>query len=153
MKLTDINGRRTTATALVALVLAGFAGATQASARQDPGEAHRDPYAHLTPGRCPMERIGSQLVRCDNLTGAGVAAPLGVPEVLASAREPQLTTTGTTGTRRAAIIYGSTLFATWGTVTNGNSSANAAEQRKELTGGHAGSANAAEAPAFPAVGR
>lgn len=43
---------------------------------------------------------------------------------------------------------GATLFATWGTVTNGNSSANAAEHRKELTGGHAGSANAAEAPAF-----
>jgi hypothetical protein len=41
-----------------------------------------------------------------------------------------------------------TLFATWGTVTNGNSSTNAAEHRKELTGGHAGSANAAEAPAF-----
>lgn len=44
--------------------------------------------------------------------------------------------------------YGATLFATWGTVTNGNSSASAAERRKELTGGHAGSANAAEAPAF-----
>lgn len=44
--------------------------------------------------------------------------------------------------------HDATLFATWGTVTNGNSSVNAAEYRRELTGGHAGSANAAEAPAF-----
>jgi hypothetical protein len=29
---------------------------------------------------CPLERIGSQLVRCDNLTGAGVPAPYWVPE-------------------------------------------------------------------------
>lgn len=48
---------------------------------------------------------------------------------------------------------GSTLFATWGTVTNGDSSANAAEHRRELAGGHAGSANAAEAPAFTSVRR
>ncbi|NNM45513.1 hypothetical protein [Knoellia koreensis] len=51
---------------------------------------------------------------------------------------------GSTG----SILYGSTLFATWGTVTNGTSSANAAEHRSELTGGHAGSSNAAEAPAY-----
>lgn len=29
---------------------------------------------------CPLERIGSQLVRCDNLTGAGVDAPYWIPE-------------------------------------------------------------------------
>lgn len=29
---------------------------------------------------CPLERIGSQLVRCDNLTGAGVEAPSWIPE-------------------------------------------------------------------------
>ncbi|MHC6230000.1 hypothetical protein ACX5I6_09905 [Arthrobacter sp. MMS24-T111] len=29
---------------------------------------------------CPLERIGTQLVRCDNLTGAGVAAPFWIPE-------------------------------------------------------------------------
>jgi hypothetical protein len=54
---------------------------------------------------------------------------------------------------KPSTIYGSTVFATWGTVTNGNSSANAAEHRKQLTGRHAGSANAAEAPAFWAAGR
>lgn len=50
------------------------------------------------------------------------------------------------------MAHGSTLFATWGTVTNGNSSANAAEHRTQLTGAHAGSTNAAEAPAFWARG-
>lgn len=29
---------------------------------------------------CPLERIGSQLVRCDNLTGGGVVAPSWIPE-------------------------------------------------------------------------
>ncbi|MBX7443848.1 MULTISPECIES: hypothetical protein [unclassified Arthrobacter] len=29
---------------------------------------------------CPLERIGAQLVRCDNLTGAGAAAPYWIPE-------------------------------------------------------------------------
>ncbi|MGH8893761.1 MAG: hypothetical protein ACRDWY_10740 [Actinomycetes bacterium] len=30
---------------------------------------------------CPLRRIGRQLVRCDNLTGAGVPAPLSVPRL------------------------------------------------------------------------
>ena len=38
-----------------------------------------------SPGRCLLERIGDQLVRCDNLTGAGAVAPPWVPEQ-ASAR-------------------------------------------------------------------
>jgi hypothetical protein len=29
---------------------------------------------------CPLQRIGTQLVRCDNLTGAGVRAPSWIPE-------------------------------------------------------------------------
>jgi hypothetical protein len=29
---------------------------------------------------CPLTRIGTQLVRCDNLTGAGVSAPFWIPE-------------------------------------------------------------------------
>ncbi|TDT85912.1 hypothetical protein DFO47_101331 [Arthrobacter sp. AG258] len=29
---------------------------------------------------CPLERIGSQLVRCDNLTGTGAEAPAWIPE-------------------------------------------------------------------------
>ena len=29
---------------------------------------------------CWLQRVGTQLVRCDNLTGNGVAAPLWMPE-------------------------------------------------------------------------
>jgi hypothetical protein len=29
---------------------------------------------------CPLRRIGDQLLRCDNLTGAGIPAPFWVPE-------------------------------------------------------------------------
>ena len=29
---------------------------------------------------CLLERIGTQLVRCDNLTGTGAAAPVWIPE-------------------------------------------------------------------------
>lgn len=34
---------------------------------------------------CPLERIGTQLIRCDNLTGAGVRAPSWIPEVTSKA--------------------------------------------------------------------
>ena len=30
-------------------------------------------------GTCPLRRLGDQLVRCDDLTGAGVAAPTWTP--------------------------------------------------------------------------
>lgn len=49
-----------------------------AAARLDPGPA----VARIDPdGNCPLRRIDRQLVRCDNLTGAGVPAPLYVPEL------------------------------------------------------------------------
>ena len=38
--------------------------------------AFRDPLLN-----CPLRRIQRQLVRCDNLTGAGVPAPLFIPEL------------------------------------------------------------------------
>lgn len=31
-------------------------------------------------GTCPLTRIGTQFVRCDDLTGAGVPAPFWIPE-------------------------------------------------------------------------
>jgi hypothetical protein len=34
---------------------------------------------------CPLQRIGTQLVRCDNLTGAGVRAPCWIPELTSTA--------------------------------------------------------------------
>jgi hypothetical protein len=53
-----------------------------AVARQDPGP--RVEWARAswdsTPFRCPVERTGSQVVRCDNLSGAGVPAPPGIPQ-------------------------------------------------------------------------
>jgi hypothetical protein len=33
------------------------------------------------PSSCPLMRVGTQFVRCDNLTGAGVSAPPWIPEL------------------------------------------------------------------------
>jgi hypothetical protein len=43
-----------------------------AIARPDPGPPVPQPW---TSGSCALERVGTQLVRCDDLTGNGVAAP------------------------------------------------------------------------------
>ena len=63
------------AAALVLLI-----GATPAAARPDAGApvasaASASTSTSTDTGRCPLERIGTQLIRCDNLTGNGVAAP------------------------------------------------------------------------------
>lgn len=50
-----------------------------AFARQDPGTAGGT-IPVLTGPNCALTRIGTQLTRCDSLTGAGVAAPSWVPE-------------------------------------------------------------------------
>lgn len=63
----------TTATAL----LLGAALVTPAAARQDAGPALEQ---ELTSTSCPLTRVGTQLVRCDDLTGNGVSAPLWIPE-------------------------------------------------------------------------
>lgn len=70
---------RCTAAAASAILLAGFA-ATPAAARPDPGERSSARFSS-DDLNCPLARIDSQLVRCDNLTGAGVAAPGSVPEL------------------------------------------------------------------------
>ncbi|MFC7488511.1 hypothetical protein ACOCJ7_08570 [Knoellia sp. CPCC 206453] len=49
-----------------------------ASARPDPGEALATTID--TWHQCPLERLDTQYVRCDNLTGNGVPAPTWVPE-------------------------------------------------------------------------
>ena len=70
---------RTSAAALLALLLVGSGGST-ASARPDPIDVGTTGRA--TPASsCELRRIDTQLVRCDNLTGAGVSAPLFVPEL------------------------------------------------------------------------
>ena len=70
---------RAAATAgLAALLVIG--GASSASARPDPGEPSWAVQA-FPDDNCPLRRIGTKLVRCDNSTGAGVRAPSWIPEL------------------------------------------------------------------------
>ena len=39
---------------------------------------------------CPLQRIGTQLVRCDNLTGSGVRAPSWIPELTSKADDRRI---------------------------------------------------------------
>jgi hypothetical protein len=50
-----------------------------------------------SPGRCPLERVGDQLVRCDNLTGAGAVAPPWVPEQAGALGRARRAVTNNTG--------------------------------------------------------
>ncbi len=54
--------------------------APPATASQDPGPAARPTTTTTLPGGCPLERVATQFVRCDLLTGNGVAAPHHIPE-------------------------------------------------------------------------
>ena len=67
---------RCSAAAAAATIIAGLA-AIPATARPDPGEIS-DRIS--PPESCLLTRIGTQLVRCDYLTGGGVPAPVWVPE-------------------------------------------------------------------------
>lgn len=51
--------------------------AVPAAARPEAGPALERGPASTS---CPLERVGTQFVRCDNLTGNGVSAPRWVPE-------------------------------------------------------------------------
>jgi hypothetical protein len=59
------------------LLLTGWVPAATATLPPDPSQASLN--------GCPLERIGTQLIRCDNLTGAGVRAPSWIPEVTSKA--------------------------------------------------------------------
>jgi hypothetical protein len=63
------------AASLILLTTVGL-GAQPALARPDPGA----PISTPAEGRCALARVGEQFVRCDLLTGNGVAAPAWVPE-------------------------------------------------------------------------
>ena len=66
--------------AIAALTLATTSSGN-AWARQDPGDPAPSTATQTRAyPNCPLERIGDQLVRCDNLTGNGVPAPQHVPE-------------------------------------------------------------------------
>lgn len=50
------------------------------AANADTGSDTLVPYDGPSFENCALTRIGTQLVRCDNLTGAGVPAPFWIPE-------------------------------------------------------------------------
>jgi hypothetical protein len=58
--------------AALSLTVALTASAGAAIARPDPGPPVPPTW---TSGSCALERVGTQLVRCDDLTGNGVTAP------------------------------------------------------------------------------
>jgi hypothetical protein len=68
---------RCAAAAAATTIMAGLA-AIPATARPDPGPPAPDRFS--SPGTCLLSRVGTQYVKCDNLTGAGVPAPAWVPE-------------------------------------------------------------------------
>lgn len=69
---------RWTALAVTALLITAVVPAP-AFAQQDAGTPTGSAPALIAP-YCPLTRIGTQLVRCDVLTGAGVTAPVWIPE-------------------------------------------------------------------------
>lgn len=75
MNANSTSHRSALAAAAVLLVI-GFTP-LPAHAAQDP-RAMSPAYTESDP--CPIVRLGLQLIRCDNLSGNGVAAHLGVPE-------------------------------------------------------------------------
>jgi len=74
---------RIATTTAILIMLAGSA-AVPAMARPidpDPPVTTRKTTFPDSSLRCPLLRIDRQLIRCDNLTGAGVPAPLFIPEL------------------------------------------------------------------------
>jgi hypothetical protein len=71
------SARALTAIALASMMLAGGSPAT---AIPDPGPVWPETSSANRLGSCALERVGHQLVRCDDLTGAGVPAPASIPE-------------------------------------------------------------------------
>jgi hypothetical protein len=103
-----------------------------------------------------MNLAHAHLPRTTALTAAVVALFLaGAAQASANldTRGAQPGPSWVTAARPTSAVCDFSLLATWGTVTTGNSSANAAEYRRSFSGGHAGSANAAEAPVYCAGGR
>jgi hypothetical protein len=76
----SIKARRIVTTLSTTIATAGLVaalGTLPAAARQDPGPA---PTEDWQSAYCPLERVDTQFVACDNLTGNGVPAPSWVPE-------------------------------------------------------------------------
>ena len=67
------NTIRGAATAALLVFLLATSGA--ASAIPEPGPSRPSNPVPAAQENCPLERIGAQLVRCDDHTGAGAQAP------------------------------------------------------------------------------
>ena len=74
--------RRTTRAwgVVVAATFVVALGALPAAARQDPGQIDPPATSSTASYFCTPERVGTQFVACDNLTGNGVPAPRWVHE-------------------------------------------------------------------------
>ena len=66
--------RRTAGSAAAAAVIVTLLTAAPASARQDSGVLTLTSKGESV-SDCSLERLGTQYVRCDDLTGNGVTAP------------------------------------------------------------------------------
>jgi hypothetical protein len=80
--LIKISVYRIAAALALSAALAGI-GALPVAARPHDGRNPNTPrvVAFKIDRDCPLRRIDRQLVRCDNWTGAGVPAPLFIPEL------------------------------------------------------------------------
>ena len=75
--MNTIQQTRRTLPMIAATALLVALGTLPAAARQDPGPASDEPTATYF---CAIQRVGTQFVGCDNLTGNGVPAPAWVDE-------------------------------------------------------------------------
>ena len=80
-----INSTHIRAASAITIAVILISAASPAGAINQPGPARSAPISTVGSGNCPLERVGTQFVRCDNLTGAGVPAPSWVPELKSSA--------------------------------------------------------------------
>ena len=71
---------RSTRTLVVATLLAATSGLVAGPAGARPYDGDPAPQIVRAPGGCELEKLGTQLVRCDDLTGNGVPAPAGIAE-------------------------------------------------------------------------
>ena len=73
--------RRWEAAILAALLLSGLNAGAASARLHDPDLTAQAISAHASTNRaCWLARVGTQFVRCDNLTGNAVRAPRWVPE-------------------------------------------------------------------------
>lgn len=71
--MTHTSARLTTTVAVAATLIAAFAA---------PSTAKSAPPQHPNPGPCHISRVDRQITFCDDLAGAGVPAPMWVPQQL-----------------------------------------------------------------------